>query len=49
MITLGYGDITPQTVVEKVTVIGITMFSCGVFAYALNSIGQIVSELTKDK
>ncbi len=39
MITLGYGDICPISVTEKVSVICITMFSCGVFGYALNSIG----------
>jgi hypothetical protein len=49
MITLGYGDITPQTPNERMTVIGITLFSCGVFAYSLNTIGTIISELTKDE
>ncbi|EGR27295.1 hypothetical protein IMG5_198870 [Ichthyophthirius multifiliis] len=49
MITVGYGDFTPQTLYEKITVIIITLFSCGVFAYSLNSIGSIVQEFTKEK
>ena len=39
MITVGYGDITPITVREKIYVLFMTMISCMVFAYSLNSIG----------
>jgi voltage-gated potassium channel Kch len=36
MITIGYGDITPITTLERIFVILITLISCGVFAYSLN-------------
>jgi len=42
MITLGYGDITPITSVEKIFVIFVTLISCGIFAYAINSIGYVI-------
>lgn len=41
MVTVGYGDISPITLVEKVTVIFLTMVSCGIFAFAVSTIGQI--------
>ena len=46
MITVGYGDITPITDVERVFVIVITLLSCGVFAYSVNSIGSIISAIS---
>jgi len=42
MITLGYGDLYPITMVEKIYVCIVTLLSCGVFAYAVNSIGYII-------
>ena len=39
MITVGYGDITPVTNKEKIFIIFITLISCAVFAYAVNTIG----------
>ncbi len=36
MITVGYGDIVPISVYDKVMVICITLIGCGVFAYSLN-------------
>lgn len=41
MVTVGYGDITPKTRIEKCTTIILTMVSCGIFAFAVNTIGQI--------
>lgn len=41
MNTVGYGDITPQNVQEKNYVIGMTLISCGTFAYVVNTIGSI--------
>ena len=40
-ITVGYGDILPVSNTEKVYVIVNTLISCGVFGYAINSIGSI--------
>ena len=37
MITVGYGDIHPFTIY----VIIMTLISCGVFAYSVNTIGNI--------
>lgn len=39
MTTIGYGDITPISVNEKAYVIVMTIFTCGIFGYALNKIG----------
>lgn len=40
MTTIGYGDITPQNLKEKIFVTGITVISCGMFAYSINNIGR---------
>ncbi|KAL4435261.1 hypothetical protein ABPG74_017353 [Tetrahymena malaccensis] len=47
MITVGYGDITPTTTVERIFVILICFVGCGVFAYSVNSIGSIISVITQ--
>ena len=47
MITLGYGDIVPVTIFEKIYVIFVTFISCGVFAYSVNTIGNIITEMTR--
>lgn len=44
MSTIGYGDITPQNVQEKLYIIVSTLISCGVFAYSLNVITSIFSD-----
>jgi len=46
MITVGYGDIVPSTDIERIFVIIITLLSCGVFAYSVNSIGSIIGAIT---
>jgi len=47
MITVGFGDISPINIPEKLYVIVLTIISCGVFAYAVNTIGNIFSEISK--
>ncbi len=42
MITLGYGDVIPINSYEKVYVIFVTIISCGVFAFIVNTIGSII-------
>lgn len=44
MVTVGYGDITPVTKSEKITTIFLTMTSCGIFAFAVSTIGQIFTQ-----
>lgn len=44
MVTVGYGDISPQTYFEKIISIIITIISCGVFAFAVNTIDIIIRE-----
>jgi len=43
MITVGYGDISPRTVAEKLVSVVNMMIACGQFAYSVNSIGNIFS------
>ncbi|EAR86890.2 cation channel family protein (macronuclear) [Tetrahymena thermophila SB210] len=45
MITVGYGDITPQTEIEIIYVLFMTLITCGVFGYAINTIGSIFREM----
>ncbi|EGR33071.1 hypothetical protein IMG5_062490 [Ichthyophthirius multifiliis] len=44
MITVGYGDINPQNNIEIVICSIAMMIACGVFAYAVNSVGTIFQE-----
>ena len=45
MVTVGYGDISPQNSLEKTFSIIIIVLACGFFAYAINSIGIILKEM----
>ncbi len=47
MITVGFGDIVPKTIKEKLYVIVVQLISCGIFAYVVNSIGGIFSDIAK--
>lgn len=49
MNTVGYGDYTPQNDVERVFCIIFIYIACGVFAYTLNTIGNIIQEISKNK
>jgi hyperpolarization activated cyclic nucleotide-gated potassium channel 2 len=46
--TVGYGDITPQTSLEKGLLVVVTLFSSVVFGYMISSIGSIFSSLKED-
>ncbi|CAD8124933.1 unnamed protein product [Paramecium sonneborni] len=48
MVTVGYGDITPQNYLEMILCIFIMFLSCGVYAYSLNTIGQIITILNHE-
>jgi len=43
--TVGYGDISPQTTKERLYGIIMALISCGIFAYAVNTIGSIISSI----
>lgn len=47
MAAVGYGDLYPVTKNEKVLVMGAMIMCCGMFAYTINNIGNIVSEYNK--
>lgn len=38
MATVGYGDILPITIIEKIFVILSTLLACGIFGYSLSTI-----------
>lgn len=44
MTTVGYGDITPYTINEKVFAMITMLLACGIFAYTVGSIGSLVSK-----
>lgn len=47
MAAVGYGEIVPKTETERVVCLIMMMFSCGIFAYTVNSIGNIVSRFNR--
>jgi hypothetical protein len=49
MVTVGYGDVTPQTTLEIIFVVLGMMISVCIFAYALNRIGEIIRDISKEK
>ncbi len=49
MVTLGYGDVVPISMFEKIYVVAITLVGCFVFGYSMNQIGEILKELGKKK
>lgn len=42
---MGYGDVVPVTIEERIYTIFMTLIACGIFAYSVNQIGQIVSQI----
>ncbi|KRX04888.1 Cyclic nucleotide-binding protein [Pseudocohnilembus persalinus] len=44
MSTIGYGDVSPVTVYEKIYGIVISLIACGIFGFAINMIGTIFQE-----
>ena len=44
MTTVGYGDITPITNIEKLFTMLSMLISCGIFAYVVGSIENIVRQ-----
>ena len=48
MMTVGYGDITPQNEIEVIVCMISVVLGCGVYAYNINSIGMILQDLNKE-
>lgn len=48
MMTVGYGDITPQNETETVVCLISVLLGCAVYAYNINSIGMILQDLNKE-
>ncbi|CAD8075620.1 unnamed protein product [Paramecium sonneborni] len=48
-LTVGYGDIVPQTSIERLFVIIVAMVLCGVFGYIISTIGEIIKTLEERK
>ena len=44
---VGYGELTPATANERIVTTIMMMTSCGIFAYTVNSIGNIVSRFNR--
>ena len=49
MLTVGYGDILPLTYLEHCFAIIAMMITCCVFAYIMNTIGNILEELNNQR
>lgn len=45
MLTVGYGDINAITMEERIVNIIVMLIGCGVFAFAMNSIGILLSDI----
>ena len=48
MMTVGYGDITPQNDSETIVCLVSVLLGCAVYAYNINSIGMILQDLNKE-
>ncbi|CAD8133742.1 unnamed protein product [Paramecium octaurelia] len=48
-LTVGYGDIVPQTSIERLYVVVVAMVLCGVFGYIISMIGEILKTLEEKK
>lgn len=49
MTTVGYGDITPISNIEKAYIVFITLVSSIIFAYSVNTIGSILHEFRQEQ
>ena len=47
LITVGYGDVTPQNPYEILFTIFVILIGCGTFAYGINSVGSILTIMKK--
>lgn len=48
VMTVGYGDITPQNYLERCFCLFIILFGGMIFPYSINSIGLIIQDMRRD-
>lgn len=49
MATVGYGDVLPITAVEKGFCVIQMLVSCGIFAYSMNTVGNILESFNSEE
>jgi len=49
MVTVGYGDVLPITAIEKTVCVILMLVSCGIFAYSMNTIGNILENFNQEE
>lgn len=49
MITVGYGDVSPQTPLERLFGVFFLQVACGVFSFTLNTIGAALQKINDKK
>ncbi|CAD8183738.1 unnamed protein product [Paramecium octaurelia] len=49
MITVGYGDLSPQTPLERFFGVFFLLIACGVFSFTMNTIGNTMQQLSQKK
>lgn len=49
MVTVGYGDVLPVTAAEKTICVVLMLVSCGIFAYSMNTIGNILENFNSEE
>ncbi|CAD8099542.1 unnamed protein product [Paramecium sonneborni] len=47
MITVGYGDLSPQTPTERLFGVFFLLIACGVFSFTMNTIGNTMQQLSQ--
>jgi len=47
MSTIGYGEIYPITINERMYIIFMSLVACGVFGYSVSAISSILNEVTR--
>jgi len=49
MVTVGYGDLVPVTVAERIYTVIAMIISSALFGYSLNTVGEIIREMNREK
>ena len=49
MVTVGYGDLSPQTTLEKGFICFLVLIGCGQFGYCLNKIGSVFQQIFENE